>query len=587
MHWNLDYLYPNLESFKRDIDYITTKINNLQTFEGKLGKKEFLTDFLLLREDIIKTISKLYLYGCLSSDVDINNEGKKIRKEQVIDLYNKIEEVCAFFDPEILEIGESKILKTISTCPLINDYNFYFKKLFHNHLHILSKQEELILVKFNPIFSISDNLYQSLSLLDSSNEVVKLSDGTDVAVNLENHSSLIIDAKTSEDRKNINAAVFKRFALKKNSFTNLYSLIFKNLLAHSESRKYSSLLESELKPQNIPTSVYTNLIEVAKENTDILKKYFSIRQRYLNLDGNYTYDRFLSLAKNKMKYPYTEAKELFLKSIAHLGDEFIKAQTDGLADGFVDVSPCDNKTTGAYSFSVYPLHPYILLNHDNTDDALFTLAHEAGHSAHSILSTKNNSFINADYEIFTAEIASTFNEHVLLDYMLSISNDKESKIALIDKALSNIVSTFYRQTIFAAYELEVAKLVENDTPLTSTILSNIFIDLYKVFYDIDLTKEENGEYIWAYIPHFFNSPFYVYQYATSFSASLKFFDDVKSLVPNALKNYLSLLKSGGSDFPVALVAKAGVDLTNKSSFEAVIKRFNELLLMLEIEINKE
>src|SRR5690606_11223939 len=300
-------------------------------------------------------------------------------------------------------------------------------------------------------------------------------------------------------------------------------------------------------------------------------------KKALKMDEYFTYDRFLALAKSDKKYPYEEAKQLFIDALNGFPKEFVDNQLDALKDGFVDAYPQDGKRTGAYSSGFYGHHPFILLNHNDTLDSVFTLAHEAGHSAHTIFSDKAQPMPISDYTIFVAELASTFNEHALLDHLLKKSNSKEENIELLNIAIDNIYSTFYRQTLFATYEYEANKLVQEGQPINEQNLSQIMINLYKHYYDLDITKEPGKQYVWAYIPHLFYTPFYVYQYATSFSASLKIYDNVKNNQKDAFDNYIKMLKLGGSMYPVDQAKVAGADLTNKETFLAVVKRMNELL----------
>ena len=275
-------------------------------------------------------------------------------------------------------------------------------------------------------------------------------------------------------------------------------------------------------------------------------------------------------------------KDLFFKSIKHLDKDFQEKAKIALEEGYVDVYETDGKQTGAYSWGAINEHPYILLNYDDTLNYVFTVAHEAGHSMHSLFSADAQPVATQNYTIFVAEIASTFNEHNLLDYFIKNSDaSKEDKIMLLQQSIDDILGTFYRQTLFASYELKAHELAEQGTPITYETLSGIMVDLYKEFYDIDITKENGKEYVWAYIPHMFHTPFYVYQYSTSYSASLKIYDNVKHNKPMAMENFLGLLKSGGSDYPVNQAAKAGADLTNKETFMAVITRFESLIDQLE------
>src|SRR5690606_27724853 len=375
--------------------------------------------------------------------------------------------------------------------------------------------------------------------------------------------------------------LYKKYVENKSAFAATYNLVLQQLAANAKSRNYESTLEAALFHNNIPQSVYLNLKDAAYENTAPLKRYIEIRKKALGLDAYHTYDRFLPLAKSDKKYPYEQAKELFIKSIQSFPEEFKKAQLEAIEDGFVDAYPQDGKRTGAYSSGFYGQHPFILLNHNDTLDSVFTLAHEAGHSAHTIFSNGAQPMPIADYTIFVAEIASTFNEHALLDYLVQNASTKQEKIELLTMAIDNIHSTFYRQVLFATYEFEANKLVAEGNPISEQNLSKIMIDLYQHYYGLDITKEPGKQYVWAYIPHLFHTPFYVYQYATSFAASLKIYDSVKSNVPGAFDNYVKMLKSGGSMYPVDQAKMAGADLTNKDTFLAVVKRLDALLDQLE------
>ena len=351
--------------------------------------------------------------------------------------------------------------------------------------------------------------------------------------------------------------------------------------ANFKSREYGSALDAALFGNNIPKEVYKNLMDVAYESNETVQRYIKLRKKALGLEEYHTYDRFMTIVKDETKYDYETSRKLFFSALEGMDEEYVSNQHDAIADGFVDVFQADGKRNGAYSSGFYGFHPHILLNHDDTLDAVFTLAHEAGHSAHTIFANNAQPMATADYVIFVAEVASTFNEHILLDYLVKHATTPKQKIALLEKALDGFMATFIRQTLFATYEYKANELVEKGIPINDQALSQIMIDLYKHYYDIDITKEDGKQYVWAYIPHLFRTPFYVYQYATSFSASLKLYDEVKSNKPGAMKRYKELLKSGGSDYPVNLLAKAGADLTDKETFRAVTKRYNRLLDELE------
>ena len=348
------------------------------------------------------------------------------------------------------------------------------------------------------------------------------------------------------------------------------------------SRGYESILDEHLYHNAIPTSVIHNLIEVASEGSAPLKKYIELRRKYLGLEKHRSYDRFLKLADAEKHYTYEEAKKLFWDSIAAFPKDFQDKAHEVLRDGFVDVYPGDGKRTGAYSNGGSNFHPFILLNFLGELNDVFTLAHESGHSIHTMYSEEAQPIMKQDYTIFVAEIASTFNEHNLLDYLLTHEQlSKDDKIFLLQKAIDEIMSTFYRQTLFGHYEYLAASKAEKGEPINHEVLSGIMTDLYKQYYGIDIAEEVYKPLVWAYIPHLYNSPFYVYQYATSFTSSMLIYENVKNGVEGAFDRYIGLLKSGGSDYPVEQVKRAGVDLTTKEPFLAVVRRMEELVDQLE------
>ncbi len=347
-------------------------------------------------------------------------------------------------------------------------------------------------------------------------------------------------------------------------------------------RNYSSIPETHLDGNNVPLSVMETLFDVASNNSEPLKKYYEIRRKYLKLDKHRSYDRFIELAKSDETFTYEQAREMFYDSIKSFPKDYQEKAKEVTREGYVDVYPASGKRTGAYSTGGSGVHPYILLNFNGELDDVFTLAHESGHSVHTLYSMEAQPLMKSNYTIFVAEIASTFNEHNLLDYLLKKGNlSKSSKIALLQKAIDEICSTFYRQALFGQYEYEIAKKAENGEPINHEVLSDEMAELYMKYYGIDIKEEIYKPLVWAYIPHLFYTPFYVYQYATSFTASMLLYKNVKEGKPNAFENHINLLKSGGSEYPIDQVKKAGVDLTKKEPFMAVIERMAYLVDELE------
>ncbi|MFA7588723.1 MAG: oligoendopeptidase F [Acholeplasmataceae bacterium] len=579
--WDLSIFYPNDEAWETDLAKLPTFIEKLGSYQGKLGSFEDFKSYYSDQEQTLKLFYRLYAYIHLSSDLNLKDADKQTKNQKVLLQMSRLNQLTSYVSPELISIGQEKIMSFVEQDEYLKQYRFPLEKLFFQQKHVLDGVQEKLLANFGPLRNIPSALYQSLAIIDAKDEIVKLSDGKEMTITGSNFRAILPTLKNPEDRRLVFEAAFKRYADKKTAFANTYNLVLQQLAANYKSRNYPSALDAALFGNNIPTAVFHNLKDVAYENTEPIKRYLKLRKKHLNLEKYRTYDRFLKLATDDTNYSYEEGKKLFLESIKGMDEEFVKAQHEALEDGFVDAYPQDGKRTGAYSSGSHGFHPYILLNHDNTLDGVFTIAHEAGHSAHTIFSQKNQPMAISNYTIFVAEIASTFNEHILLDHLLARAETKEQKIVLLESAIDGIMATFYRQTLFATYEFEANQLVEKGIPVTEKALSEIMINLYKHFYDIDIVEEKYKQYVWAYIPHLFYTPFYVYQYSTSYSASLKIYDDIKQNKPNATDKYLGLLKSGGSDYPVNQAAMAGADLTKKDTFMAVVKRFNALIDQLE------
>jgi oligoendopeptidase F len=488
-------------------------------------------------------------------------------------------------NPELISLGYDHVMSLIEGDEFLETHRFPLTKLFHQQAHVLDEAREGLLANFSSARRIPSSLHQALSIIDRTDETVTLSDGRTLKVGSSNWSSLIGQLSDAEDRKKVFEATFKRYYDNKSAYAATYQLVLLQLKSNVESRGYKSALDAALFGNNIPVDVFHNLKDVAYEHTQPIKRYQAIRKKHLNLENYRSYDRFMTLVKDENTYTYEQSRHLFFDALSGYDEEFVNYQKQALDDGFVDAYPKDGKRTGAYSSGLYGFHPYILLNHDDTLSSVMTLAHEAGHSAHTMFSNAAQPMPISNYTIFVAEIASTFNEQILQDHLLAISKTKEDKIVLLETAINRIMATFYRQTLFATYEFLANERVAKGEPITSDALSQIMIDLYKHYYDIDIKEEIYKPYVWAYIPHLFHTPFYVYQYATSYSASFKIYSDVKANKPHAMENFKAMLKSGGSAYPVDQAKLAGADLTTKAPFLAVVDRLNELLDQLELALS--
>ncbi len=586
MKWDLTKLYKTIEDWETAAKKLEKTIETLGEFQGKLNDFDTFREYYQIQKQLGIDFIKVYQYAALKSDLNRKNTENVARVQRMALLSSKLSQITAFESPELLAIGQKTINSFIEKDETLKEYKFSLDKLFRLQEHVLDSKSESLLANYSQLSGQGSEVYDALTVSDKVDKEVTLGTGETIKVTSGNYRSYLADLESPEDRKKVFETKFSQYADHKNAYGQIYNTILQANIASMKNRNYSSSLESYLFRNNIPTNVYKNLVEVAKENTAPIKRYYNIRKEYLGLDKHHTYDRFIPLATSKSKFSYKEALDLFYKSIAHLDEEFQSKARTALEDGYVDVYEQEGKQTGAYSWGAINEHPYILLNYDDTLNNVFTVAHEAGHSMHSLFAAEAQPVATQNYTIFVAEIASTFNEHNLLDYFIKNSNaTKEDKIMLLQQSIDDILGTFYRQTLFAAYELKAHEIAEQGTPITHETLSQIMVDLYKEFYDLDITEENGKEYVWAYIPHLFHTPFYVYQYATSFAASLKLYELVQEDKTN-ITHHIDLLRAGGNDYPVNQVKKAGVDLTTKEPFKAVVNRLNKLLDELEVALKE-
>ena len=585
--WDLSVFYPSEEAFLADLEAFKALIPSISAFSGKISTEEGLAGYLSTDKKITLAYIKLAFFSSMRADLDRKNTLFTSDESKVELAVQSLIAASSYFEPEVLAYGEENVKAFLSKHPEFEEYSFYFEKLFRGQRHVLDAEKEKMLSHFAPLSGEAGDLYSILTVADYKPKTVTLSDGREVVVSTANWTSLIGKEKKAEDRKAIFDSLYSYYEDHKSTYGEIYNLGLQTQLAFKEVRGYSSILDTHLFKDAIPEKVFTSLIEVAssEEGSAPLKKYYELRRKYLGLEKHRSYDRFLQLARSEKTYTYEEAKDLFFASIQSFPSDFQEKAHEVLAPGYVDVESAPGKRTGAYSNGGYDVHPFILLNFQGELDDVFTLAHESGHSIHTLYSEESQPTMKQDYTIFVAEIASTFNEHNLLDYLLqSDSLSKNDRIALLQKAIDEICSTFYRQTLFGHFEYEAAKLAEAREPIHFEALNAIMVRLYKDYYGIDITEEVYKPLVWAYIPHLFYTPFYVYQYATSFTSSMLIYERVKKQEPGAFDSYLSLLRSGGSKFPVDQVKEAGVDLTTKEPFLAVIHRMKELVDLLEKEL---
>ena len=587
--WNLSDIYENYSAWEKDFEKVSELKKELAGFKGQFGNEGKLLEFFQKQEEMDKISYKLYRYPQLARDLNSSDKDAVEHLQKVQFLFAEISTELSWVNSELVDNREN-IEKWIEKKEF-DDYRFGLKNLFRLQKHILEEKENKLLSYYSSFFSSPRSIYSEVTVTDVEWPQVTLSSGEEVDVTPANYSKILSTNRNQEDRKLMFQTFYTIYEKKKNTIAAIYNSILQKGIASKKAYNYDSFLLSHLESDNIPEEIYLNLVNTAKNNTKPLQRYLKLRKKILGLEKYYNFDGSINLIEFDKEYEYDDAKEIVLNSVAPLGKDYVEKMKKAISEGWLDVFEAKGKRTGAYSAGVYGVHPYMLLNYNKTLDSVFTLAHELGHTLHTLYSDENQPFSMADYTIFVAEVASTFNERLLLDYMLENTNDPKERIALLEQEIGNIVGTFYFQALLADYEYQAHKLAEAGEPITAEVLSKIMEDLFDKYYGDIIEKDDLIYIFWARVPHFFNSPFYVYQYATCFASSAILYEKMinsndESEKKQTLDKYIQLLSSGGNDFPMEQLKKAGVDLSKIETIEAVAKQFDLLLDKLEVEIGK-
>ena len=453
---------------------------------------------------------------------------------------------------------------------------------------MLDEQGERLMSYAGRFNSVPHDSYGALTTADMKFPSIALASGDRVTLTYGQYRALLETNRRQEDRAAAYRAFHQAYADNQNTYAALYNGVLQRDWFHAQARGYTSTLEAALHGDNIPTSVVDNLIQATKAGVEPLRRYHRLRKRVLGLEQYCLFDIFVPLVEHDARYVYDTVGEWIVDSVAPLGADYQRHVRDAFDGRWIDVFENAGKRSGAYSAPVYGSHPYMLLNYNETLDAVFTLAHEMGHSMHTLLAHQTQPFVYASYTIFVAEVPSTLNEALFLDLMLERAASRQERIVLLQHAIDSIASTFYTQVLFADFELQAHRLVENDQPVTADTLNTIYSTLLREYHGDVISEEALSRVTWARIPHFFSTPYYVYQYATCFASTARLMQDLRA--PDAARRadgvarYLSLLRAGGSDYPMNLLARAGVDLSQPDTVRAVSVELDLLVARLEREL---
>jgi oligoendopeptidase F len=552
------------------------------------GGPDRLLDAFKQAETLGQLAYRVWYFPSLRYDEDQRDNTVNARRQQVQILFARWKQAESWFNPELLQIPLETVRDWIAKTDALKLYGFAIEDLYRQQEHVLDEKGERLMSLASRLASSPNDSYWALSTADAKFPTVTLSTGESVTVSYGQYRAILATRREQSDRALAFEALHKTYQASLNTYATLYNGVCQRDWFQARARGYKSTLEAALHGDNIPTSVVENLIAATRAGTDPLRRYHRLRRAALGVASYHVYDFSIPLVTFDKKYQYDDVLDRIVTSVSPLGNDYQARMRQGFAGGWIDVYENEGKRSGAYSAPVYGTHPYMLLNYTDTLDDVFTLAHEMGHSMHTILSHETQPFIYSNYTIFVAEVPSTLSEALLLEFMLAHSSDPVERIVLLQHAIDNITSTFYTQVLFADYELRVHRLAEQDQPITSEILTEIYTTLLKDYYGDALDLNPLTGITWARIPHFFNSPYYVYQYATCFASAARL---VKELTTGseadqrqACERYLTLLRSGGNDYPMELLKKAGVDLSQPHTVGAVVEQLNGLVDRLEREL---
>lgn len=580
--WNLKEMYQEDADWEKDFNIAREKARELEEYAGRLGESaEMLYEALDKKDQLSRILGNIYVYARMKKDEDNNVTKYQAMSEKSQSLSVEVGTKLAFFTPEILEIAEEKILSFIDENEKLKIYEFLLKDIMRQKQHILSKQEEFIVAQFGEILSAPESIFRMINNADIKFGYIKDEDGDDIEVT---HGRFIsfLESPNRRIREDAFNALYSAYEKQKNTLASTYNYSSKGDAVNAKLRKYNSSLEEALDGDNISLKVYDNLIQTVHENIDLLHRYISIRKRMLNIDDLHIYDLYTPMVKEvDRSIPYEEGLKLLEKGLSPMGEEYISIMNKGFNSGWVDVFENEGKTSGAYSFGTYDSFPYILLNYTNTIKDVFTTAHEMGHSMHSYYSRKNQPYIYGGHSIFTAEVASTVNESLLMDYMIQQSKDKTEKMYLLNYFMEQFRGTLFRQTMFAEFEKMTHEAVEAGEVLTKDWLSDTYYNLNKFYYGNELIHDEAIRMEWARIPHFY-SAFYVYKYATGYSAAIELSRKILDEGESARNRYIDFLKLGNSNYPIELLKIAGVDMASPNPIRNAMKTFKELVEQFEM-----
>ncbi len=588
--WDLNSIFQSWEAWEAAFAELDLGIAAYKTYAGTLAQgPDQLLRAMRDRDTLGQLSYKVWYYPSLQYDQDQRNNTMNARRQRVQLLMARWQQATSWFNPELLTLPLATVRTWLDQSPELAVYRFAIEEVFRLQEHVLDGPGERLLSLSDRLGSVPRDSYAALSMADARVSTITLSTGETTQVSYGQYRKLLATCRAQSDRRLAYEALYDTYIANINTYAALYNGVMQGEWFEARARGYHTTLDAALFGNAIPTSVVENLIRETKNGANAFRRYHKLRKRVLDLREYYVFDAMVPLVDYHVKYAYDDVLDWIVEAMAPLGPPCQARVRRALSERWIDVYENQGKRIGAYSAPVYGANPYILMNYNDTLDAVFTLAHELGHSMHTMLSHETQPFVYAGYTLFIAEVPSTLNEALLLDFMLRRARTREERVVLLQHAIDGIVGTFYNQVLFADFELETHRLVEQDQPITSEVLNGIYARLLGEYWGDALSPDSRAQQTWARIPHFYQSPYYVYQYATCFASTAKLMQEIGGSDPptrqTAVDRYLTLLRSGGSDHPMTLLNSAGVDLSHPETVRAVSSQLDGLVDKLEQELS--
>ncbi|QPC46080.1 oligoendopeptidase F [Mangrovibacillus cuniculi] len=580
--WRLEDIFSSDEDWNEEFKQVQTLLKDAEGYKGTIKNgAAALLEVLTYRDNVMQRLGKLYTYAHMRYDQDTGNSFYQGLDDRIKTLYTQAASGLSYLVPEILELSDEELSSYLSEEPKLELYRHALEEIAKERPHVLSAEQEALLAQASEVMAASSNTFGMLNNADLTFPVVKDENGQEVEIT---HGRYIrfLESENRQVREDAFKGVYGTYGSYKNTFASTLAGTVKKDNFNARVRNYPSARAAALANNHIPETVYDQLVDTVNKNLPLLHRYVALRKKVLGLEELHMYDLFTPLVKDvKMEVSYDEAKELMLESMKPLGEEYVSIVEDGLNNRWVDVYENKGKRSGAYSSGTYGTNPYILMNWQDNVNNLFTLTHEFGHSVHSYYTRKSQPYPYGNYSIFVAEVASTCNEALLNDHLLKTTTDPKKRLYLLNHFLEGFRGTVFRQTMFAEFELLIHQKAQEGEALTAELLTKEYYALNEKYFGKDnMVIDEEIGLEWARIPHFYYN-FYVYQYATGYSAATALSKQILEEGQPAVDRYVEFLKAGSSDYPIEVLKKAGVDMTTSKPIEDACKVFEEKLAEME------